>query len=98
MKKTIKIWICAALILASAAAGEKSLTMMHVKDLEPTTGYVRGGCTPVGMKKQFPTLIDETAQLFDEIGISGGRRGISLRLDPEQLASFIGATFADIVR
>ena len=83
---------------AAAAAGEKSLTMMHVKDLEPTTGYVRGGCTPVGMKKQFPTLIDETAQLFDEIGISGGRRGISLRLDPEQLASFIGATFADIVR
>ena len=83
---------------AAVAAGEKSLTMMHVKDLEPTTGYVRGGCTPVGMKKQFPTLIDETAQLFDEIGISGGRRGISLRLDPEQLASFIGATFADIVR
>lgn len=83
---------------AAAAAGEKSLTMMHVKDLEPTTGYVRGGCTPVGMKKQFPTLIDETAQLFDEIGISGGRRGISLRLDPEELASFIGATFADIVR
>jgi Cys-tRNA(Pro)/Cys-tRNA(Cys) deacylase len=50
------------------------------------------------MKKQFPTLIDETAQLFDEIGISGGRRGISLRLNPEELATFIGATFADIVR
>ena len=52
---------------AAAAAGEKSLTLMHVRDLEPTTGYVRGGCSPVGMKKQFPTLIDETAQLFDDI-------------------------------
>ncbi|SER46661.1 Cys-tRNA(Pro) deacylase [Parafannyhessea umbonata] len=83
---------------AAAAAGEKSLSMMHMKDLEPTTGYVRGGCTPVGMKKQFPTLIDETAQLFDQIGISGGRRGISLRLNPEELADFIGAQFADICR
>ncbi|SEH66970.1 MULTISPECIES: Cys-tRNA(Pro) deacylase [Atopobiaceae] len=83
---------------AAAAAGEKSLSMMHMKDLEPTTGYVRGGCTPVGMKKQFPTLIDETAQLFDLIGISGGRRGISLRLNPEELADFIGAQFADICR
>lgn len=83
---------------AAAAAGEKSLSMMHMKDLEPTTGYVRGGCTPVGMKKQFPTLIDETAQLFDLIGISGGRRGISLRLNPEALADFIGAQFADICR
>lgn len=83
---------------AAAAAGEKSLSMMHMRDLEPTTGYVRGGCTPVGMKKQFPTLIDETAQLFDLIGISGGRRGISLRLNPEELADFIGAQFADICR
>lgn len=83
---------------AAAAAGEKSLSMMHMRDLEPTTGYVRGGCTPVGMKKQFPTLIDETAQLFDQIGISGGRRGISLRLNPEELADFIGAQFADICR
>lgn len=83
---------------AAAAAGEKSLSMMHVRDLEATTGYVRGGCTPVGMKKQFPTLIDETAQLFDIIGISGGRRGLSLRLNPEQLGAFLHATFADIVR
>ena len=71
---------------------------MHVRDLEPTTGYVRGGCTPVGMKKQFPTLIDETAQLFDEISISGGRRGLSLTVNPEELAHFLDATFADIVR
>ena len=83
---------------AAAIAGEKSLTLIAIKDLEPLTGYVRGGCTPVGMKKQFPTIIDETAQLFDEIGISGGRRGLSLTLNPVSLAEFLGATFADITR
>lgn len=83
---------------AAAAAGEKSLAMLPMRDLEATTGYVRGGCSPVGMKKSFPTLIDETAQLFDEIGISGGRRGLSLRVEPTALASFVGATFADITR
>lgn len=83
---------------AAAAAGEKSLTLMHVRDLEPTTGYVRGGCSPVGMKKQFPTLIDETAQLFDDIYISGGRLGLTLRLAPDELTAFLGATLADICR
>jgi len=83
---------------AAAAAGEKSLAMLPMRELEATTGYVRGGCSPVGMKKAFPTLIDETAQLFDKIGISGGRRGLSLRVDPEALARFIGARFADLTR
>lgn len=83
---------------AAAAAGEKSLTLMHVRDLGPTTGYVRGGCSPVGMKKQFPTLIDETAQLFDDIYISGGRLGLTLRLAPDELTAFLGATLADICR
>ena len=83
---------------AAAAAGEKSLTLMHVRDLEPTTGYVRGGCSPVGMKKQFPTLIDETAQLFDDIYISGGRLGLTLKLAPDELTAFLGATLADICR
>ena len=83
---------------AAAAAGEKSLAMMHVRDLEPTTGYVRGGCSPVGMKRRFPTLIDETAQLFDKIRVSGGRRGLSLVLAPDDLASFCGAAYADLVR
>ncbi len=83
---------------AAAAAGEKSLSLMHVRDLEPTTGYVRGGCSPVGMKRQFPTLIDETAQLFDDIYISGGRLGLTLKLNPEELVSFLGATLADICR
>ena len=84
--------------LAAAAAGEKSLSMLPTKELEGLTGYVRGGCSPVGMKKRFPTLIDETAQLFDIIGISGGRRGLSLRLSPDDLASFTGALFVDICR
>ena len=83
---------------AAAAAGEKSLAMMHVRDLEPTTGYVRGGCSPVDMKRRFPTLIDETAQLFDKIHVSGGRRGLSLVLAPDDLASFCGAAYADLVR
>ena len=83
---------------AAAAAGEKSLALVHVRDLEPLTGYVRGGCSPVGMKRSFPTLIDETAQLFDEVRVSGGRRGLSLALDPLDLARFCDATFADIVR
>lgn len=83
---------------AAAAAGEKSLSLMHVRDLEPTTGYVRGGCSPVGMKKQFPTLIDETAQLFDHIYISGGRLGLTLKLAPDELVAFLGATLADICR
>ncbi len=83
---------------AAAAAGEKSLALVHVRDLEPLTGYVRGGCSPVGMKRRFPTLIDETAQLFDEVRVSGGRRGLSLALDPLDLARFCDATFADIVR
>ncbi len=83
---------------AAAAAGEKSLSMLPTKELEGLTGYVRGGCSPVGMKKRFPTLIDETAQLFDTVGISGGRRGLSLRLAPDDLVSFCDATYADICR
>lgn len=83
---------------AAAAAGEKSLSLMPIKDLETVTGYVRGGCTPIGMKKPFPTLIDETAQLYDEVGVSGGRRGLSIRLSPDDLVAFLGATLADITQ
>lgn len=83
---------------AAAAAGEKSLSLMPIKDLEAVTGYVRGGCTPIGMKKPFPTLIDETVQLYDEVGVSGGRRGLSIRLSPDDLVAFLGATLADITQ
>lgn len=83
---------------AASTAGEKSLSLMPIKDLEAVTGYVRGGCTPIGMKKPFPTLIDETAQLYDEVGVSGGRRGLSIRLSPDDLVAFLGATLADITQ
>lgn len=83
---------------AAAAAGEKRLDMLHVKELEPLTGYVRGGCSPIGMKKRFPTIIDEAALLFDAVSVSGGRRGLSLRLDPQELIPFVEATVADVTK
>ncbi len=82
---------------AARAAGEKSLALLNWRDLYAVTGYVRGGCSPVGMKKPFPTFVDETAQLFDRIGISGGRIGMQLVLNPEDLAAFCHAVFVDLV-
>ena len=84
--------------VAARAAGEKSLAMMHVKDLLAATGYVRGGCSPVGMKKRYRTLIDETCVLWDTIFISGGKRGYQLELAPDDLIAFCGATVAAITR
>lgn len=78
------------------AFGEKKLEMLHVKDLLKTTGYIRGGCSPVGMKKQFPTVIDETAVLFYKIFVSGGQRGLMLGINPNELAGYINARFLDI--
>lgn len=82
--------------LAARAACVKSLSMIKQKELLPLTGYIHGGCSPVGMKKQFPTFIDETALLFDHIFVSAGKRGKQVRLSPEALASFIGARFAKL--
>lgn len=81
---------------AARTAGEKSVEMIAVKDLLKVTGYVRGGCSPVGMKKPFPTFIDETALLCDRIFVSAGRIGQQLHLNPEDLARLIGARFADL--
>lgn len=81
---------------AAKAAGEKSVTMLMQKELFPLTGYVHGGCSPVGMKKPFPTVIDETAVLFDTICCSAGRRGLQAELSPTALADFIHAAFADL--
>ena len=83
---------------AARAAGEKALAMLPTKQLTDVTGYVRGGCSPVGMKKRLPVVIDETCQLYDEIIISGGRRGVQLALAPDDLIAFIGAIVAPIVR
>ena len=78
------------------AAGCKSVHMLPQKDLLPLTGYLRGGCSPIGMKKQFPTFIDETAQLYDEIGVSAGCRGCQVLLDPMQLTDYVNATLCDL--
>lgn len=83
---------------AARAAGEKALAMLPTKQLADVTGYVRGGCSPVGMKKRLPVVIDETCQLYDEIFISGGRRGVQLALAPDDLIAFTGAIVAPIVR
>ena len=82
----------------ASAAGVKRCEMIHVKELLPLTGYMRGGCSPIGMKKKFPTYIDETAQLSEKIYVSAGQRGVQLIVDPEQLRAFVGAAFADLIR
>jgi len=81
---------------AAQAAGVKNIEMLPLKKLLPLTGYVHGGCSPLGMKKDFPTFIDETAVLFDTIFLSGGKIGLTLELNAEQLAAAIGAKFADL--
>ena len=70
---------------AARAAGEKSVEMLPLKELQPTTGYVRGGCSPIGAKRKFPVYLDETATLFEEISVSAGQRGLQVLLAPEQL-------------
>ncbi len=82
---------------AARAAGEKSVAMVAVKELLGLTGYIRGGCSPVGMKKKYPTFIDETCILFDEISVSAGERGHQMILNPEKLAALVGAEFVDII-
>ena len=83
---------------AARSVGEKSVDMLHVKDINNVTGYIRGGCTAVGMKKQYVTRIDSSARALQEIIVSGGRIGSQLVLLPEDLARASGAEFADIVR
>lgn len=82
---------------AARAAGEKSLSLVNWRDLRALTGYVRGGCSPIGMKKRFPTFFDETAQLFDTIAISGGAIGVQLVVSPDELCTFCSAAYADVV-
>lgn len=81
---------------AAKAVEEKAVEMIKSRELLPLTGYVHGGCSPIGMKKQFPTVIDETAQLFDVICFSGGRIGCQLEMAPNDLASLIPLQFAGI--
>ena len=82
---------------AAKAAGEKSRAMIKQKDLLPLTGYIHGGCSPVGMKKQFPTFIHETAQSLEKIYVSAGKVGFQVELDPKELIALTRSTLADVV-
>lgn len=82
---------------AAKAAKDKSIQMIPVKELLGLTGYIRGGCSPVGMKKKYPTHFDETAILWDEIGVSAGARGHQMLLNPEELAKLLDAEFVDLI-
>ncbi len=90
--------VCCELDLkkAAKAAGDKKVEMVHQKELLPLTGYIRGGCSPIGMKKLYPTFIDETAELADEIAVSAGTRGQQLILAPSDLIAYVNMTVCDL--
>lgn len=83
---------------AARASKNKSVELLHVKDLLPTTGYIRGGCSPVGMKKKYPTFLDETCELCDRIAVSAGQRGVQMLLRPADLARYVEAKICDIAQ
>ena len=70
--------------------------MIHVSEINALTGYIRGGCSPIGMKKQYPTFIDSTAADYEKIYVSAGQRGLQLCLNPKELAAFVKADFCDV--
>ncbi len=82
---------------AAKASGSKSIVMIPQKQLFPLTGYIHGGCSPIGIKKPMPVFIDETAQLFEYICVSGGHVGTNISLKPEVLRDFVDGTFADLI-
>lgn len=90
--------VCCELDLKKAAkiSGNKKLDLIPVKELLPLTGYIRGGCSPIGMKKQYPTFFDETCILWDEIAVSAGERGHQVLISPERLVNFVQGTIADL--
>lgn len=81
---------------AAACSGNKSIALLHVKDLPGLTGYLRGGCSPIGMKKKFPTYIDSSAQTHEKIGLSAGQRGQQIVISPTDAAAVTDAQFSDI--
>lgn len=91
--------VCCELDLkkAAKAAGDKSIALVAVKELLSLTGYIRGGCSPVGMKKKYPTHIEETALLHDCIAVSAGARGHQMLIPPDSLADLIGANYCDLI-
>ena len=91
--------VCCELDLkkAAKAAGDKNMELIPVKDLLSLTGYIRGGCSPVGMKKKYPTHFDETCILWEEIAVSAGARGHQMIVPPEELAQLVNAKIVDII-
>ena len=91
--------VCCELDLkkAAKAAGDKSIELLPVKDLLATTGYIRGGCSPVGMRKKFPTFFDEVCTLFDVIAVSAGERGHQMILPPDDLLRLVDGKLADLI-
>ena len=81
---------------AAKAVGEKSIEMVAVKEINALTGYVRGGCSPVGMKKEYPTVFHETAEIIDTIMVSAGKIGYQVELAPDALITLVGASTADV--
>ena len=90
--------VCCELDLkkAAKAAGDKNMEMVAVKELLNLTGYIRGGCSPVGMKKKYPTFMDETCILWEEIAVSAGARGHQMIVPPEELANLVNARLVDL--
>lgn len=82
---------------AAKASSNKKIEMIKMKELLPLTGYIRGGCSPIGMKKLFSTLIDESAQLFDQIFVSAGIRGQQIKISPEDLLEVVNAKFSELI-
>lgn len=82
---------------AAKAAGDKDMALIPVKDLLGLTGYIRGGCSPVGMKKKYPTYFEESCQIFDEIAVSAGERGHQMILPPTDLVTLVNGTLADLI-
>ena len=82
--------------IAAKISGNKNCQMLHVKELLPNTGYIRGGCSPIGMKKKFPTYFHSTAKDFETIYVSAGVRGLQIEIAPADLIGFVGATVASV--
>jgi Cys-tRNA(Pro)/Cys-tRNA(Cys) deacylase len=82
---------------AASVSNNKKVEMIKLNELLPLTGYVRGGCSPIGMKKLFPTFIDETAQLFENIFVSAGVRGTQIKINPDSLLDIINGRYADVI-
>ena len=83
---------------AAKAVGDKSCDLIPLKNLEPLTGYIRGACSPFGMKKKFPTFLDETASMFDRISVSAGKRGMQILIAPELLTQLAEAEMTDLIQ